>query len=61
MKKLIEIWLLQIGEQFTDKEPAMFAEFIWNFLTILKKKRTNREEISFEYEKDYFRQTLVTN
>ena len=58
MKKK-EIWLLQIGEQFIIKETEMKClQSLTDFFDNTREKRTNREEISFQYKKDYFRKTL---
>ena len=62
MKKLIEILLLQIGEQFNNRETVMkclqsLTEF---FLTIPEKKRLNREEIGFQCKKNYFKKPWLT-
>ena len=47
-KNLIEIWLLQIGEQFINKETAMKClQSSTKFSDNTREKRTNREEISF--------------
>ena len=48
MKNLIEIWLLQIGEQFINKETAMKClQSLTEFFDNTREKRTDREEMSF--------------
>ena len=60
MKNSIDIWLLQIGEQFINKETAMkclqsLTEF---FLTILEKNAPKEKKLVSNIKKDYFRKTL---
>ena len=47
MKNLIEIWLLQIGEEFINNETKMkmFAEFNRVFLTILEKNASTEKKL----------------
>ena len=60
MKNSIDIWLLQIREQFIKKETAMkclqiLTEF---FLTILEKNAPTEKKLISNIKKDYFRKTL---
>ena len=48
MKNLIEIWLLQIGEKFINKEIVMKSlQSLTEFFDNAWEKRTNREDNSF--------------
>ena len=48
MKNLIEVWFLQNGEQFINKETAMkYLQSLTDFFDKTREKRTNREKISF--------------
>ena len=62
MNKSIEIWLLQIGEQFINKKrlQEMFAEFNKILLTILRKNAPTEKKLVSNIKKTTSEKPSVT-